>query len=391
MADIQRKLAVGRPDGRYEEEADRVGEQVMRMRGQQGRHDVLPITLPVQRQARDIGPGKDFPSIVTNALSSPGRPLAAGARAFFAAQFTRDFSNIRVHDNAVAAESARALDARAYTVGPHLVFGAGEYAPETERGKRLLAHELTHAVQQDAAGGTHAEASRSVLQRSEREGEASGSAGGGKTIILVSGGYDEYGSEADEAKLLHTQPSRWQPGTKDFLQTAWDSGAGKPYKAMDAKHFFGPLREEAGPFGRIVFIGHGGHALLRFSGHSFITTEGLDTDSVPAWAPTIDEEIKPKLTPATTIDLYSCNAAEGSAAIMMALAAAFGVCVRGYGGGIEWCVSSHFDENDPNGGRITSRGRWVAPGVAADNRNCNAPEWNHGVASATPPEKVCPP
>jgi hypothetical protein len=81
-------------------------------------------------------------------LSSSGKPLDAGARKAMETAFNRDFSRIRIHDNSVAAASAAELDARAYAFGRDLVFGSGEYAPESAPGRHLLAHELAHTLQQ---------------------------------------------------------------------------------------------------------------------------------------------------------------------------------------------------------------------------------------------------
>jgi hypothetical protein len=83
-----------------------------------------------------------------NGLRGGGEPLPASQRAFFEPRFGYDFSQVRVHTGAHAAESARAVKAMAYTVGQDLVFNQGQYAPESQDGKRLLAHELTHVVQQ---------------------------------------------------------------------------------------------------------------------------------------------------------------------------------------------------------------------------------------------------
>ncbi|HEX4953040.1 MAG TPA: DUF4157 domain-containing protein [Thermoanaerobaculia bacterium] len=88
------------------------------------------------------------PEIVHQVLATPGKPLDPGARSYFEPRFGRDFSGVRVHTGAAAAESAKAVDALAYTVGRDIVFGAGRFAPEGEGGRRLLAHELTHVVQQ---------------------------------------------------------------------------------------------------------------------------------------------------------------------------------------------------------------------------------------------------
>jgi len=90
-----------------------------------------------------------IPPIVHEILSSSGQPLNTGTRAFMEPRFGHDFSQVRVHTDAKAAESARAVNALAYTVGRNVVFGEGQYAPETSEGRRLMAHELTHVVQQD--------------------------------------------------------------------------------------------------------------------------------------------------------------------------------------------------------------------------------------------------
>src|SRR5262249_34377274 len=87
-------------------------------------------------------------------LRTPGQALAAGARAFFEAHLGQDLSHVRVHTDSRAAQSARVVQALAYTVGPSIVFAAGQYAPDTAAGKHLLAHELTHVLQQGEGGGS---------------------------------------------------------------------------------------------------------------------------------------------------------------------------------------------------------------------------------------------
>lgn len=92
----------------------------------------------------------EAPPSVHDALRSAGQPLDRAAQVFMARQFDRDFSHVRVHTDARAAESARDVNALAYTVGSHLVFAPGQYAPGTAGGRRLLAHELAHTIQQNA-------------------------------------------------------------------------------------------------------------------------------------------------------------------------------------------------------------------------------------------------
>jgi hypothetical protein len=106
----------------------------------------------LRRAAVNAMPVPDLvPPIVHQVLSSPGRPLEAETRALLGPRFGRDFSQVRVHADSRAAESARAVNALAYTVGNDLVFGANRYAPQLPGGQRLLAHELTHVMQQQGS------------------------------------------------------------------------------------------------------------------------------------------------------------------------------------------------------------------------------------------------
>ena len=94
------------------------------------------------------------PEQVNEVVNSSGEPLDRSTRSMMEPRFGHDFSNVRVHTDARAAESAEALNAQAYTVGNHVVFGNGNYLPGTSGGRQLLAHELTHVVQQSAAGNS---------------------------------------------------------------------------------------------------------------------------------------------------------------------------------------------------------------------------------------------
>jgi len=111
------------------------------------KHEQQEGTL--QRAAVNATPMPAVPPIVHDVLNSPGQPLDAATRGFMEPRFGHDFSGVRVHTDARAAESARAVNALAYTVGRNVVFGTGHYIPETFTGKKLLAHELTHVVQQN--------------------------------------------------------------------------------------------------------------------------------------------------------------------------------------------------------------------------------------------------
>lgn len=106
----------------------------------------------LQRKATNHSEPETVPPIVHEVLRSPGQPLDAATRAFMEPRFGHDFSHVRVHTDAKAAESARSVNALAYTVGRDMAFGSSQYTPTSEAGKRLIAHELTHVVQQDKSG-----------------------------------------------------------------------------------------------------------------------------------------------------------------------------------------------------------------------------------------------
>jgi len=104
--------------------------------------------MALQRSSKGEMLVAGVPSIVHRALHSPGQPLDSTTRAFFEPRFGHDFGNVRVHADPQANESARAVNALAYTVGSHIVFDVTQYTPSTHQGRSLLAHELTHVVQQ---------------------------------------------------------------------------------------------------------------------------------------------------------------------------------------------------------------------------------------------------
>jgi outer membrane protein OmpA-like peptidoglycan-associated protein len=95
-----------------------------------------------------------IPRIVADVLGTPGRPLEPSTRFAMERAFERDFTRVRIHNDQQAALSAEAVDALAYTVGHHLVFGTGQYAPESMVGRRLLAHELAHTLQSTPGAAT---------------------------------------------------------------------------------------------------------------------------------------------------------------------------------------------------------------------------------------------
>jgi hypothetical protein len=163
-----------------------------------GRTDALPpaAVMHLQRAAGNAsvaslleaqGPEHDEPSPVKNVVGSGGgQPLDTSTRHFMESRFGNDFADVRVHTDGKASDSAKAVQAHAYTVSNDIVFQSGQYAPETDAGRHMLAHELTHVVQQ-------------------RSGPVSGTPAPGG--IKVSDPSDSYEREAERhAGVIMSQP-----------------------------------------------------------------------------------------------------------------------------------------------------------------------------------------
>ena len=162
---VQAKLTVGAVNDPLEQEADAAADRVMRMADPQVSLTSDPTLSrkceaceeeqeepPLRRDVAGGGMGGAVaPPIVHDVLNSPGRPLDPATHDFMAPRFGADFSDVRIHTDDSAARSAEAVGARAYTVGRSIVFGAGHYDPAGSAGRRLLAHEVAHVVQQRGA------------------------------------------------------------------------------------------------------------------------------------------------------------------------------------------------------------------------------------------------
>ncbi len=164
---LQRRLAVGETDDPLEREAERIAGEVVAAPApvRPGvMADAHGTTLrracarceeeegkTLQRAAIGAAPAA-APPAVANALAQSGAPLPQGVRAFMEPRFGADFSRVRIHTGRAAAQSAEAVNARAYTVGEDIAFAHGAYVPESVSGRRLIAHELTHVLQQSNAG-----------------------------------------------------------------------------------------------------------------------------------------------------------------------------------------------------------------------------------------------
>lgn len=145
----QPRLRIGAGNDPLEQEAERAAAQIMGagLPAMTRRQTAIAPTL-TRRSDREANRGAAAPASVHDTLQMPGEPLPDPTRAFFEPRFGHDFSTVRVHRDAASARSAREVDAQAYTVGRHIVFAAGAYAPDSGVGRRLIAHELAHVVQQ---------------------------------------------------------------------------------------------------------------------------------------------------------------------------------------------------------------------------------------------------
>jgi outer membrane protein OmpA-like peptidoglycan-associated protein len=214
---LQRKLTINQPGDAFEQEADRVAEKVMRMPDPTATREPVATSgmgprlqrcscgksagtgtqceecksQAMQLQRSTAGPtgNATAPPIVHDVLNSPGRPLDAATRNFMEPRFGADFSNVRVHTDARAAESAQAVNALAYTVGRNIVFNSGQFAPDLAASQKVLAHELTHVTQQGHA----------PVAASFSENRDSASAMAGMSVMKIADGLQRFSCDTGVA------------------------------------------------------------------------------------------------------------------------------------------------------------------------------------------------
>ncbi|SHH64631.1 protein of unknown function [Chryseolinea serpens] len=195
---FQPKLSIGPVDDVYEREADAVANAVVNNAQATGLgHAISPLVQAKcahceeeeKLQRKDTGRSSQehtAPSIVDDALRTGGHTLEGAVRGSMEKRFGYDFGQVKIHTGTVAAKSAAAINALAYTSGNHIVFNTGQFNPSSASGQRLLAHELTHVVQQGAATST-------AVQR--EEADTTGPTGGDRQADPKEG--DCKGQESD--------------------------------------------------------------------------------------------------------------------------------------------------------------------------------------------------
>ncbi|HMQ68014.1 MAG TPA: DUF4157 domain-containing protein [Ignavibacteria bacterium] len=162
---FQPKLKINEPDDQYEREADSVAEQVMRLPTEKSENHFFKPALinsiqkkcteceeeeKLQRKEISYGNNSEYETgNISDVISSGGNRLSETERKYFEPRFGYDFSNVKIHTDTVAAKSAESINALAYTTGNDIVFNRDQYTPDTDKGKKLMAHELTHVIQQN--------------------------------------------------------------------------------------------------------------------------------------------------------------------------------------------------------------------------------------------------
>ena len=324
----------------------------------------------LQRAAARPGSVDAVPPIVHEVLRSPGQPLDAATRAFFEPRFGRqfasipshrespriatstlqlgkpgdryeqeadrsaelvmrsssffapahDFSRVRIHTGEQAARAAAGVNARAFTVGSDIVFGASRYSPGTSAGDRLLAHELTHVVQQSTPG---------FVRRIQRE-------------LIYASDYSPdpaYRNDAEEHANRH-----WMPTSPDFQATAQNSGGGTGIGT-----FLGVTdyikAKSAGSITTLGLIGHANQNVFALGGtvkrdgsvdastYGTIDKASIDLAVVGGTIP----PLRNRFASNAKIILYACNTGAGGT-LMQSLSDAFQVCVQGFSTALKWCM-----------------------------------------------------
>ncbi len=227
---LQTKLKVNEPGDIYEQEADRVADQVLATPAHPGVSGSPPR---IQRfSANSNGQMQAAPVSVERALASPGSPLNPALRQDMEQRFGHDFSKVRVHSDGASERSARHVNAHAYTSGYDIVFGPGRFAPGTIEGRCLLAHELTHVVQQTGAGGGWVANPATAIQRDDS----------GFSLIpdpkdlvemyfpeMVADNFDGIADRLVFAVMSHPNPSRYVLEVFKAIPSKWEDNLGAAF------------------------------------------------------------------------------------------------------------------------------------------------------------------
>ena len=315
------------------------------------------------------GPATAPPS-VHEALKGSGQPLDPATRSFMEPRFGQSFDQVRIHTGAQPSDSARAIGASAYTVGRDIVFATGHYAPNTAKGRRLLAHELTHVLQQNSGPVAHR------LQRD---------------LIYGSDYKRPYSDDATETRS--SEAGTWYPATIDFSATASSSGGGSGAPTFD--DLIKAIKAKGtGSITSLGIIGHATTDLISLSGTittnpaNVTFTGGGVIDSAGIKAKMADiTAVRDRFASGAKIVLYGCHAGIGNS-LMADLSSAFQVCVEGFSDEVWWCITWQGGTR-----KIISRGRtyvdtsgMMAAGLVP--KDCQG-TFNADITTLKPDKKDC--
>ena len=235
---IQRKLTVNELGDAYEQEADAVADKVMRMSDPSVSQPISKVSISSlqrtcaaceeddtmqRKEASNTGGSMVAPPIVSDVLSGSGKPLDKATQQFMESRMGQNFSNVRIHTDGKAAESAQSVNALAYTSGDNIVFNNGQYQPDTEGGKRLLAHELVHVGQQGEGfeGRKYSAIQRNKAETTEKVGgtlwakDATGKDLPPSLDDISQGGVNDCFLFAAMASIVNTKPWKINSMIKD--------------------------------------------------------------------------------------------------------------------------------------------------------------------------------
>src|SRR5439155_6130630 len=232
----------------------------------------------LQRKAAGGSDPKHAPAIVGKVLRAPGAPLDQQARGFMERRFSHSFGDVRVHTGTDAAQSARAVNAHAYTVGRDIVFAGGRYAPGTTNGTRLLAHELTHVVQQRGAASSPG----SGLQIDSPQGAAEQEAE--RVSAAITADHSPATVPASDRPRLHRSAaivSMLNAGAPDAVPLTMNLGrtahTGLQFLPTDVRDtVIGPVSVQGG-------LAHGGASRLNVIIGANLTLHTLALELLPLW------------------------------------------------------------------------------------------------------------
>ncbi len=284
--------------------------------------------VQMKSDARPSNINQPLDTQLANSAGS-GRGLPPGTRKQMEHSFGSDFSKVNIHTDSAAIQMNEQLHAHAFTHGSDIYFNKGRYNTSSTAGKELLAHELTHVVQQNS------EIKRKRIQRQ----------------IVFGSGYAGYPSVP--AEVAKAKGGKWNPTTIDFSTNAGRSGGGDG--AKDLPELIKVIGKQGkGAIKQLGIIGHSNSKAMGLSGD--VHTQGVPLRGVITEDTLKDNKakidaVKDRFAPGASIVLYSCNSGGISNGLADVVSEAFGVCVKGFKNDVLWCIT--FDDSPVN---ITSRG-----------------------------------